>query len=51
MRIIKWLEVVQIKEHQCAIANTARTGSHALAQAIIEQMPVRQPGQRVMERQ
>ena len=51
MRIIQWFEVVQINEHQRAVASAALAGNHRLAQAVVECQSVGQSRQGIMESQ
>ncbi len=49
--IIELLEIVQIEQDQCSIASIARADRHRLLQTLQQQAPIRQLGQRIVERQ
>ena len=48
MLVVERLEVIQIHKHQGAVTPAALPGLHRLEKAIVQQLPIRQLGQRVI---
>ena len=49
--VVERLEVVQVQEHHRRVAAPAVAADHRVAQAVEQQAPVRQHGQRIVERE